>query len=172
MAFEWIQAFRDFAQLAAAIKVCDAKLNALLVEVDALRAFVAGERSPTMLRLDAERSLLLDKQGRVIMSGTVNITTDHDARVPLQWKDDVGTVSAPDAANTVATSDNTAVATVDVAADDASVVVRSVADGTCNVTVTNGSLTDTIVVNVTDPSATSLNVDAADAVLVAKGTPA
>lgn len=106
------------------------------------------------------------------MAGSVSFTDDHDLRVPLKWADDVGAVH-PILTGTTVASDNVAVvASGDVAADGTSVVLRSAGDGTCNVTVTNGHLTDTIAVTVGVPVATSLDVDAADATPVAKGTAA
>ncbi len=162
--YDWIQAFRDLSAIQNSLNSQNDLLTRILT-------FVDGRRLPTHVRIDYGRSQLLDKKGKLIMSGSVTVTTDHDARVPLVWKDEVGAVSAP-TSGTTATSDNPAVATVDVAADDLSIVVRSVADGTCNVAVANGTLSDTIVIIVTDPAATILDVDATDAVLIAKGTPA
>jgi hypothetical protein len=161
---DWLQASRRFDAI-------DAQGASNSDQLARILTFVSGNRPATHVRMNTQRSQLLNKKGSLKMSGSANVTTDHDLRVPLVWKDDVGSVSAP-TSGTSATSDNAAVATVDVAADDLSVVVRSVAIGTCNISVTNGPMNDTIVVNVTDPAATILDVDATDAVLITKGAPA
>jgi len=116
---------------------------------------------------------IVNKHTGVEMAQPLIITDDHDVRVPLKWSDDVGVIGHPPLTGTVVTSDNPAVISGgDVAADGMSVVLRTVDDGTCNVTVTNGSLSDTIPVTVAAPTPTSLVADSADAVPVAKGTPA
>lgn len=104
------------------------------------------------------------------MSGIVNIPLDHDCRVPLVWQGGAGLIGVPPAAATTATSDNIAVATVAVAANNESIVVASVAVGSCHVTATNGSLSDSIEVNVTASAITGLVISANNAELVAKGT--
>lgn len=176
--YDWITAFKDFAAIQRQLTAIQAQLAAiqaqgsaqLKAELDQILAFVDGRRPATRVRIDTGRASILDKKGKLLMSGTVTVTTDHDAKVPLVWKDDVGGISAPAAAGTTATSDNPAVATADVGSDDLEIFVRSVAAGSANITVTNGALTDTIAVVVTAPQATSLDVDATDAVLVPKGT--
>jgi hypothetical protein len=104
------------------------------------------------------------------MSGIVNIPLDHDCRVPLVWQGGAGLIAVPPTAATTATSDNVAIATVAVAADNASIVVASVAAGSCNVTAVNGSMRDSIAVNVTASAITGLVISANNAELVAKGT--
>lgn len=148
------------------------QLNRIEAKLDALLRFVEGKRPAKSVRLATERLAILTKQGELIMSGSVNVTTDHDERVPLVWKDDVGVVSAPTTGTTAASSDPSIVASVDVAADDQSIVLRTAGAGQCTVTVTNGSMTDTITVNVAAPQASSLSIDATDATMVAKGTAA
>ena len=162
--YDFITIFNDLAALQRSINSLNGKLDKILT-------FVDGKRPATRVRIDVDASKLLDKKGHLIMSGAITLTTDHDERVPLKWADDVGAVSAP-TSGTTATSDNPAIATVDVAADDLSIVVRSVAVGSCNVAVANGPMSDSIVVNVTAPAATVLDVDATDAVLIPKGTAA
>lgn len=124
----------------------------------------------TRLQIDAPR--LITKGGAEAMSGSVNCTKDHDLRVPLKWSDDAGVVSGPTSGTTGTSSDPTVISSVDVAADDQSIVLRTAGDGTCTVTVKNGTLTDSITVTVTDPVATQLDVDASTATQVAKGAPA
>jgi hypothetical protein len=161
--YDFLTIYKDFAAV-------QTQLAAIKKELDLILSYVDGKRPATRVRIDADASQLLDKKGHLLMSGTATLTTDHDLKVPLIWKDDVGSVSAPAAAGTTAVSDTPAVATADVGSDDLEIFIRSVAVGTCNVTVTNGALTDTIAVVVTEPQATSLDVDATDAVLVPKGT--
>ena len=101
------------------------------------------------------------------MPGSITLPDDQEVTVPLKFADAIGAVHAPATGGT-ASSDNTAVATVTVAADDQSVLIVSVADGTCNVTYTNGSLSDTLAVTVAAPTPTSVALDVADAVFSAK----
>ncbi len=117
--------------------------------------------------------LMVSKQtGEVIMPGSITVTDDHDEKVPLLWTDDAGTVH-PDTSGTTVTSDNAAVISGgDVASDGTYVLLRTAGDGTCNVTVTNGALTDTISVTVGAPVATAVALNAANATQVPKGTPA
>lgn len=138
---------------------------------DILRKLLSEEsRKPTILKFDVP--ILLSKRGIQTMSGTVTFTDDHDLRVPLKWADDIGAVH-PFLTGTVVTSDNVAVVSGgDVSADGTSVVLRSVGDGTANVTITNGDMHDTIVVTIGVPVALSLTADAADATPVPKGTAA
>ena len=163
-------AWYDFITINKDFAAVHTSHTAIKKELDQILSYVDGKRPATRVRIDADASQLLNKKGKIVMSGTVTVTTDHDAKVPLVWKDDVGGVSAPAAAGTTATSDNAAVATADVGSDDLEIFVRSVAAGSANITVTNGALTDTIAVVVVEPQATSLDVDATDAVLVPKGT--
>lgn len=107
------------------------------------------------------------------MPGTITVSDDHDVRVSLKWSDDVGVIGHPPTTGTTVTSDNAAVVSGgDVAADDMSVVLRTAGDGTCNVTVSNGTLKDTIQVIVSEATPTSLQVDPSSATPVAKGTAA
>jgi hypothetical protein len=92
------------------------------------------------------------------MSSPLTLPDDQKANVPLIFKDAIGVVHAPPSGGSVV-SDNEAVATASVAADDASVDIVSVADGTCNVTYTNGSVSDTIAVTVATPTPTSVALD-------------
>ena len=127
-------------------------------------------RKPTRLAFDIP--MLIRKKGKHVMPGSVTVTNDFDLRIPLKRTDAAGPVH-PDTSGTMASSDNVAViSSVDVAADGTSVVLRTAGDGTCNITVSNGALTDTIAVTVSDPAPTSVAIDAADAVPVAKGTAA
>jgi hypothetical protein len=160
---DFLIVYRDFASV-------QAQLTAIKKELDQILSFVDGKRPATRVRIDVDASQLLDKKGKLLMSGTATVSTDHDLKVPLKWTDDVGGVSAPAASGTTATSDTPTVATADVGSDDLEIFVRSLAVGTAIITVTNGSLTDTISVVVTEPQATALDVDATDAVLVAKGS--
>ncbi len=106
------------------------------------------------------------------MPGAVNCTRDHDMRIPLKWEDDAGIVAAP-TSGTAAQSDNPdVISQVDVAADDMSIVLRTNGDGMCRVTVTNGSMQDTIDVTVSEPTASIVEIDASSATQVAKGTAA
>jgi hypothetical protein len=170
--YDWITAFRDFAAIQKSLAQVQSQLTQMQLQLSLMLPYVDGKRPATKVRIDTGRVQFLNKKGRLIMSGSANVSTDHDLRVPLKWTDDVGAVSAPAAAGTTATSDNPAVATVEVAPDDLSIVVRSVADGSCNVTVTNGAMTDSIAINVVDPQASVLDVDATDAVMIPKGTAA
>lgn len=106
------------------------------------------------------------------MSGSVSFTNDHDLRVPLKWSDDAGAVHPLLTGTTVASDNPAVVSGGDVAADGTSVVLRSAGDGTCNITITNGALSDTIAVTVGDPVPSNLVADAADAAPVTKGTAA
>ena len=141
--------------------------------VGALTAFVEGNRAPKTLRMNWPGAQIVDRNtGRVLMSGTVNCTSDHDVKIPLVWKDDMGVVSAP-TAGTTATSDTAAViSTVDVAADDMSITCRVAGAGTATVTVTNGTMSDTVSVVVSNPQATDLTIDSTDATMVPHGAPA
>lgn len=105
------------------------------------------------------------------MTGTITVADDRDLRIPLLWKDDVGTVHAPSGGSASA-ADAAVVSAVDVAADDTSVVCRIAGDGTTVVTYTNGALMDTTTVIVAMPAPTSVMLDAANAVPVPKGTAA
>lgn len=134
-----------------------------------LAALAPYVKYPTRLTIDVPR--LIQKGGKV-MPGSVNCTRDHDMRIPLKWSDDVGVVAAPATGTTAVASDTTVITAIDVAADDGSIVLRTGADGTCTVTVTNGTMTDSITVTVSEPVASVLNVDAADATQVAKGAAA
>jgi hypothetical protein len=171
-------AWYDFLSIATRLAAMQAQLAALQTQMsavaskqDAAAAFMEGKRKPKQLRIAFEQTQYLNKQGVLTMSGNANVTTDHDLRVPLMWEDDAGVVSAP-TSGTTAVSDTPAVCTVDVAADDMSIVVRSVAAGSANVTVSNGTMTDTIAVTVAAPSASVLDIDAADATMIPKGTAA
>lgn len=172
-------AWYDFPNIFSRLIGIDRRLAAMKCEMDAqaillgkVAAAILGNRQPTGLHIAFEQTQLLNKQGVLVMSGSISCTDDHDMRVPLVWTDDVGKVAAPAAAGTTAVSDTPATCTVDVAPDDASIVVRTVADGTASITVTNGTLTDTITVTVGPPTASALAVDAADAVQIVKGTAA
>ena len=110
------------------------------------------------------------------MPGTVTAATeDHDLRVFFSWSDDVGAV-LPRPSGTVGTSDNTAVISgVDVAADDASAVLRVAGQGTANITFDNAGppdLHDMITVTIGPAVPSLLAIDPATAVQVPKGTPA
>lgn len=145
----------------------------LIATVNAMQAWMEGRRPAKKLSIDTEHVQLLNKQGVLLMSGSVTVTTDHDERIPLIWTDETGVVSAPAAAGTTATSDDAAViSSVDVAGDDMSIVCRTAGVGTCNVTVTNGPMKDTVQVVVVEPTATTVSIDATDATMVPKGTAA
>jgi hypothetical protein len=126
-------------------------------------------RRPTSLKFSIP--LQVNKATGATMPGAVTFTDDHDEKIPLLWTDDAGTVH-PDTTGTVVTSDNVAVISKgDVASDGTYVILRSAGDGTCNITITNGALTDTIAVTVGVPTPTTLAIDAAHATQVPKGTP-
>jgi hypothetical protein len=128
-------------------------------------------RSPTKLKFGVPH--WVSKVGGVVtMAGSTTVTDDHDLEVPLIWSDDVGPVH-PDTTGTTVTSDNTAVISAgDVSADGSHVILRTAGDGVANVTVTNGTLTDTIAVTVGTPVPNKVALDVAHAVPVAKGTAA
>lgn len=129
------------------------------------------QRTPT--RLAWEVPLPINKLTGATMPGTVTITDDHDVRIGLKWSDDVGPIGHPPTTGTTVTSDNTAVISGgEASADDTSVVLHTAGDGTCNVTVSNGSLKDTIQVVVSAATPTELQVDPTTATPVAKGTTA
>ena len=101
------------------------------------------------------------------MPGSITLPDDQEVVLPLIFKDAIGAVHAPASGGSVS-SDNTAVATVTLAADDQSITVVSVADGTCNVTYTNGSLSDTLAVTVAAPTPTSVSIDTSNPVFEPK----
>jgi len=128
-----------------------------------------ASRKPTILKFDIP--IKLSKQG-VAMAGSVSFTDDHDLRIPLKWADDVGAVHPLLTGTVITSSDPAVISGGDVSADGTSIVLRSAGDGTCDVTVSNGALHDTITVTVGAPVASSLVVDAADATPVARGASA
>jgi hypothetical protein len=106
--------------------------------------------------------------GGPIVAGTISLTNDHVAHTPVKWSDDVGSVPAP--ADAMVVSSDTTVATVAFNADMTDVDTTPVADGTCTITVSSASLslTDMATVNVIDPTASSVDVDAADTTFTPK----
>jgi hypothetical protein len=139
-------------------------------------AFMSKLRAATHRRRAHPRfsvPVQISKHGGKAMPGSVSVTNDHDVRVPLKWNDDVGPIAHPPTSGTTVASDNPAViARGDVAPDGMSVVLRTAGDGTCNVTVKNGALSDTISVTVGEPVPSALAADPAGAVSVPKGTAA
>lgn len=131
---------------------------------------LAYTHPPTRVTIDVPR--LITKEGRITMSGAVSCTKDHDLRVPLKWSDDAGTVAAPTTGTTAESSDTNVISSVDVAEDDGSIVLRTANDGTATVTVKNGSMSDTISVTVSEPTASAVQADASSATQVAKGAAA
>ncbi len=106
--------------------------------------------------------------GGPAMAGTVTFTDDHIAHVPVKWSDDVGLVHAPsDAAVTVA---DPSIATAAFNTDMTDVDITPVSDGSTDVTVSSASLglTDTMTAVVGAPSASSVELDAADATFTPK----
>lgn len=102
------------------------------------------------------------------MPGTVTFTDDHIAHVPAKWADDVGLVHAPsDAAVTVA---DPSIATAAFNVDMTDVDITPVGDGSTDVTVSSASLglSDTMTAIVGSPSASSVELDAADATFTPK----
>lgn len=102
-----------------------------------------------------------DKEGNP-MPASITLPDDQNVNVPLMFRDAVGVVHAPPTGGSVV-SDNPAVATASVAADDGSVDVQSVSDGSATITYTNGAVSDTLAVTVATPTPTSVgfNTDGA-----------
>lgn len=102
------------------------------------------------------------------MAGTVTMTDDHVAHIPVKWTDDVGAVHAP--SDAMAVSSDTAVATVALSSDMNDVDVTPVADGTVTVTVssTSRNLSDMATVTIGAPAASAVMVDAADVTFTPK----
>jgi len=153
------------------IKLCE-RSRAVSDEMRAhIERLIAWEtRQPT--KLEAVLPQWINKRTNA-MTSTLSITDDHDVRVPLKWSDDVGPIAHPPLTGTVVSSDTPAVISGgDVAADAMSVVLRTVGDGTANVTISNGALSTIIAVTVGAPVPSSLEADTVDAVPVPKGTPA
>lgn len=184
MAWWWMNTTPQLNRIEAGIIQLEAAVNRLVVSgvpgndaqtlalLNQILTFLEGRRAPTQLSIGVGRMQLISKKGKLIMSGSVTVANDVDLRIPLDWADAAGPVAAPPS-GTTGTSDNAAVvATVDVAANDTSIVCRIVGDGVATITVTNGALTDTVQITVTEPAPTSLVVDAADATPVPKGTAA
>jgi hypothetical protein len=128
-------------------------------------------RQPTSLRWDVP--LRLDKLTGAKMASPLSVNDDMDVRVPLKWADAAGAIGHPPTTGISVTSDNVAVISKgDVSADGLSVVLRTAGDGSCNVAIAWGTLSDSIPVTVAVPVPTSLAADVADAVPVTKGAAA
>lgn len=97
------------------------------------------------------------------MPSSITLPDDQKVVVPLKFRDAVGDVHAPTSGGSVSSSDDN-IATAILAADDASVEVTSVADGTATITYTNGAVSDTLEVTVAIPTPTAVAFDTADAV--------
>ena len=95
-----------------------------------------------------------DKEGNP-MPISVTLPNNQDVNVPMIFKAGASVVHAP-VSGGAAHSDNEAVATASVAADDGSVNVVSVADGACTISYSNGAMSDTIALTVSDPVADSV----------------
>lgn len=101
------------------------------------------------------------------MGAPLSLPDDQVATVPLLFKTASGHVHPPVGGGTANSSDE-AVATAALGADGGSVIVTAVADGSCTVTYSNGSLVDTLPVTVAPPAAASVELDAGDATFTAK----
>jgi hypothetical protein len=150
-----------------------ANQQTILDDLKQILEWAGPPRTPTSLKFAIPR--LISKAGVEVMPGSISVTSDHDARVSFIWADDVGPV-VPLPGGTVISSDNTAVISGgDVAANDASCVLRTAGNGTCNVSVDNPGppvLHDTMSVTVGAPVPTALTFDPTSATAVPKGTPA
>lgn len=102
-----------------------------------------------------------DKEGNP-MPSSITLPDDQSVNVPLVFRDAVGVIHAPPDGGSVS-SDNPAVATATVAADDGSIDVLSVADGVATITYTNGAVSDTLTVTVAQPTPTSVEFNAGGA---------
>ncbi|HVH77171.1 MAG TPA: hypothetical protein VM755_19825 [Stellaceae bacterium] len=140
-----------------------AALNRIEAKLDRVLALL-GDRAPASVRFGIAR---FTTKGGQSVSGSLNFADDDVATVPLVFKDQNGVVHAPPTGGTAA-SDNSAVATAALSADGGSVVITPVADGSCNVSYSNGALSDSISVTVSPPAPTSVALDAADATFAAK----
>lgn len=116
------------------------------------------------------------------MAGTVTVPQNQDLRVFLKWANPDGPVFPSPGKTTCASSDAAVCSGADVAADDTSIVIRTVAEGMCTITVDSSRppsmsgftvvLQDFITVIVTEPTPTHLIIDPESAMLVTKGEPA
>lgn len=84
------------------------------------------------------------------------------ATVPLKFLDLAGT-AVPNPPGGSATSDNDAIATVTVAADDSSIAITAVAEGAANLTYVNGALSAVLALTVGPAGAATIDFDTAAA---------
>lgn len=110
-----------------------------------------------------------NKEGKS-MGTPLSLPDDSIATIPLLFKTRSGHVHAP-VAGGAANSSDTSVATAALSDDGGSVVITAIADGQCTVSYSNGSLSDTLAVQVAAPAAYSVELDAEDAKFVPKPEP-
>lgn len=138
----------------------------ILADLALILADQTGPPVPTSVKFDLITYTPL--HGGNTMAGTVTMTDDHVAHIPVKWADDVGPVAAPSDAAVVSSDITTA--TVAFASSMTDVDVTPLKDGTVTVTVSSASLhlSDMATVTIGAPAATSVNVDAADATFTPK----
>jgi hypothetical protein len=86
----------------------------------------------------------------------LTLPTNLTATIPLLFTNQVGLPIAAPAGGSVSV-DNTAVATAALTADGSSITATPVADGTANLSYTNGALSATLAINVVTPAASSVS---------------